>query len=250
MSCEILVHGIGGHMGREVASLVLSGYRETSLAVGVDPNGYDGNALCRPSLADVSERCDCIIDFSHHCATEALLQYAVAHSLPVVLCTTGHTEEEKAMIRAAGEKIPLFLSANMSVGVALLVELAKKAAQTMPDAQIEIVESHHDRKLDAPSGTALLIAEALRTVRGKVPFVFGRHGQAKRTQEEIGIHSLRMGNVVGIHEVILATDTQTVTLKHEAHSRSLFAEGAVVAARFLVGKPAGIYDMNDMLAEQ
>ena len=249
MSCDILVYGMGGYMGREVAALILAGYRGTSLACGVDVNGYDGNAVCHSSLDDVTESCDCIIDFSHHSATEALLNYAIKKNLPVVLCTTGHTEEEKELIQAAAVKIPIFLSANMSVGVALLVELAKKTAAAMPDAEIEIVETHHDRKMDAPSGTALLIAESLREVRGKVPFVFGRHGQAKRTKEEIGIHSLRTGNVVGIHEVIVATNNQTITLKHEAHSRALFAEGAVAAAEFLVGKPAGIYDMNSMLAD-
>ena len=249
MSCEILVYGMGGHMGKEVASLALSGYCGCSLACGVDVNGYDGNAVCHASLSEVTEKCDCIVDFSHHSATESLLNYAVEQNLPVVLCTTGHTEEEKQLISDAAKKIPVFLSANMSVGVALLVELAKKTAAAMPDAEIEIVESHHDRKLDAPSGTALLIAEALRTVRGKVPFVFGRHGQSKRTKEEIGIHSLRMGNVVGIHEVIVATENQTLTLKHEAHSRALFAEGALTAAQFLAGKPAGIYDMNSMLSE-
>ncbi len=249
MSCEILVYGMGGHMGREVSRLALSGYRGCSLACGVDVNGFDGNAVCHASLADVTEKCDCIIDFSHHSATAELLDYAVKNALPVVLCTTGHTDEERALIHKAAESIPLFLSANMSVGVALLVELAKKTAAALPDAEIEIVESHHDRKLDAPSGTALLIAEALREVRGKVPFVFGRHGQSKRTKEEIGIHSLRMGNVVGIHEVIVATENQTVTLKHEAHNRALFAEGAVAAAQFLVGKPAGVYDMNSMLSE-
>ncbi len=249
MSCEILVYGMGGHMGKEVASLALAGYRGSSLACGVDVNGYDGNAVCHLSLDEVSEKCDCIVDFSHHSATESLLEYAVNKGLPVVLCTTGHTEEEKKAIRKAAQRIPIFLSANMSVGVALLVELAKKTAATLPDAEIEIVETHHDRKLDAPSGTALLIAEALREVRGKVPFVFGRQGQAKRTKEEIGIHSLRMGNVVGIHEVIVSTDHQTVTLKHEAHSRALFAEGAIAAAAFLIGKPAGIYDMNSMLSE-
>ncbi len=249
MSCEILVYGMGGHMGREVATLALAGYRGCSLACGVDVNGYDGNAVCHSSLEQVTERCDCIVDFSHHSATPSLLQYAVEHRLPVVLCTTGHTEEEKALIQQAGTKIPVFLSANMSVGVALLVELAKKTAAALPDAEIEIVEVHHDRKLDAPSGTALLIAEALREVRGKVDFVFGRSGQAKRTKEEIGIHSLRMGNVVGIHEVHVSTNNQTITLKHEAHSRALFAEGALSAAEFLVGKPAGIYDMNRMLSE-
>ncbi|MBQ5743203.1 MAG: 4-hydroxy-tetrahydrodipicolinate reductase [Clostridia bacterium] len=249
MSCEVLVYGMGGHMGKEVASLALSGYRGCSLACGVDVNGYDGNAVCHSSLEEVTEKCDCIVDFSHHSATATLLEFAVTRNLPVVLCTTGHTEEEKALIRSAAEKIPVFLSANMSVGVALLVDLAKKTAAALPDAEIEIIESHHDRKLDAPSGTALLIAEALREVRGKVPFVFGRQGQAKRTKEEIGIHSLRMGNVVGIHEVIVATNNQTITLKHEAHNRALFAEGSLAAAEFLVGKSAGIYDMNSMLSE-
>lgn len=249
MSCEVLLCGIGGHMGREVATLALSGYRGCSLSAGVDPNGYDGNAICHRCLDDVTERCDCIVDFSHHTATPSLLTYAVNHSLPVVLATTGHTEEEKALIFAAAKQIPVFYSANMSFGIAVLVDLAKKTAASFPEAEIEIIEAHHDRKLDAPSGTALLIAEALRTVRGKVPFVCGRFGQAKRTKEEIGIHSLRMGNVVGIHQVIVATETQTITLKHEAHNRALFAEGALAAAGYLVGKPAGIYDMNSMLAE-
>ena len=249
MSCEVLVYGMGGHVGREVAALALGGYRGVSLACGVDVNGYDGNAVCHASLNEVTEKCDCIIDFSHHSATAPLLDYAVRKGLPVVLCTTGHTEEEKQIIQTAASKIPVFLSANMSVGVALLVELAKKTAAAFPDGEIEIVESHHDRKLDAPSGTALLIAQALRQVRQKAEFVFGRHGQKQRTNEEIGIHSLRMGNVVGIHEVIVATENQTVTLKHEAHSRALFAEGAIAAARFLMGKPAGIYDMNSMLSE-
>lgn len=249
MSCEILICGMGGHMGREVASMTLSGYCGTSLAAGVDPNGFDGNAVCHKTIDEVTERCDCIVDFSHHAATKSILTYAVQHNLPVVLATTGHTEEERALIFAAAEKIPVFFSANMSLGVALLVELAKKTAAAFPEAEIEIVEAHHDRKLDAPSGTALLIARALQEVRGKVPFVFGRQGQAKRTKEEIGIHSLRMGNVVGIHEVMVATDSQTITLKHEAHSRALFAEGALAAARFLQGKPAGMYDMNSMIAE-
>jgi len=249
MSCEILIYGMGGHMGREVASLALKGFRETSLAAGVDPNGYEGNALCYRCPEDVTESFDCIVDFSHRSATAALLEFAVSHSVPLVLCTTGHTEDEKALIRAAAEKIPLFYSANMSLGVALLVELAKKTAAAMPEAEIEIVEAHHDRKLDAPSGTALMIAEALREVRGDVPFVCGRSGQGKRTKEEIGIHALRMGNVVGMHEVIVATDSQTLTLKHEAHSRALFAEGALAAARFLVGKPAGLYNMKSMLSD-
>jgi 4-hydroxy-tetrahydrodipicolinate reductase len=248
MSSEILIHGIGGRMGREVASLALAGYRGVTLAAGVDPNGYDGDAVCHRSFSEVTEKADCMIDFSHHSATAPLLSYAVAQSLPVVIATTGQTEEELKLIAQAAEKIPVFRSANMSLGVALLVELAKKTAAALPDAEIEIVEIHHDRKLDAPSGTALLIADALREVRANAPYVFGRHGQTKRTKEEIGIHAIRMGNIVGIHEVIIGTDSQTITLKHEAHSRALFAEGALAAAQFLIGKPAGFYDMNSMIS--
>ena len=133
--------------------------------------------------------------------------------------------------------------------VALLVELAKTAARAMPDAEIEIIEKHHDRKLDAPSGTALLLANAIKEVRKNAKFIFGRSGQAKREAEEIGIHAIRMGNIVGEHEVIIGTDSQTITLKHEAHSRSLFAEGAIAAADFLIGKPEGLYDMKRMLEE-
>ena len=151
------------------------------------------------------------------------------------------------MIRAAAEKIPVFYSANYSLGVALLVELAKKAAAAMPDADIEIVEKHHNRKVDAPSGTALMIANAIKTVRTQAQLLLGRAGMAKRAPEEIGIHAVRMGNIIGEHEVLIGTDSQTITIKHEAHSRALFAEGAVAAAAFLVKQNAGLYDMKSLI---
>ena len=135
----------------------------------------------------------------------------------------------------------------MSLGIALLVELAKLTAKTFPDADIEIIEKHHNRKLDAPSGTALLLANAIKEIRTKAKLIFGRSGHAKREVDEIGVHAIRMGNIIGEHEVIVGTDTQTITLKHEAHSRALFAEGAMAAAEFLVGKPAGMYDMKSMI---
>ena len=176
-----------------------------------------------------------------------MTDYACANNIPLVIATTGQTDEELALIRSASEQIPVFFSANYSLGVALLVELAKKAAAAMPDVDIEIVEKHHNRKLDAPSGTALMIANAIRTVREKAQLVCGRSGMAKRTPEEIGIHAVRMGNIIGEHEVLIGTDSQTITIKHEAHSRSLFAEGAVAAAAFLVGQSAGLYDMKSLL---
>jgi len=188
------------------------------------------------------------VDFSHHSATEVLLAFVKAHHLPLVLATTGHTEEEKAAILAAATEVPLFFSANCSLGVALLIELAKKTAAAMPDAEIEIIEKHHDRKLDAPSGTALAIADAIREVRPEATVNCGRSGHGKRTPNEIGVHAIRMGNIVGEHEVMIGTNSQTITLKHEAHSRALFAEGALAAAAFLQGKPAGLYDMKSMIS--
>lgn len=245
---KILINGIGGRMGAEVKKMVLDGYRSSTLCAGVDINevNIDGSPVYT-SWADVKETPDCIIDFSHHTATEALLKYAVEHNIPTVVATTGHDERESALIVDAAKKIPVFHSANMSLGIALLCELAKTTAKTFPDANIEIIEKHHNRKLDAPSGTALLLAREIQKIREKAFFTFGRQGQAKRMEDEIGIHAIRMGNIVGEHEVIVGTDTQTITLKHEAHSRSLFAEGAIAAADFIKDKPAGLYDMYSMI---
>ncbi|MBQ9720329.1 MAG: 4-hydroxy-tetrahydrodipicolinate reductase, partial [Oscillospiraceae bacterium] len=206
---------------------------------------------CARSYGDAPESfasADCIVDFSHHSGIRDLLAYARAHRIPAVIATTGHDEAEKAEILAASQEIPVFFSANMSIGIALLVELAKKTAAAMPDAEIEIIEKHHDRKLDAPSGTALMLADAIREVRPDAYAVTGRSGHGKRTPEEIGIHAVRMGNIVGEHEVIVGTQNQTITLKHEAHSRALFAEGALSAAAFLQGKPNGLYTMQDMIS--
>ena len=245
---KILICGIGGRMGREVAAMTLAGMRGSEPVAGYDVIPVDTREF--PSYTDwaeVRETPDCIIDFSHHAGTVAMLKYACEKNIPVVLATTGHDDAELAEIEAAAKVIPVFHSANMSLGVALLAELAKMTAKTFPDADIEIIEKHHNRKLDAPSGTALLLAKAIKTVRNSASFVFGRSGQAKRTREEIGIHAIRMGNIVGEHEVIVGTDTQTITLKHEAHSRALFAEGAIAAAEFLIRQGAGLYDMKSMI---
>ena len=246
---KILVNGILGFMGKEVKKLCDASYRGSSFASGVDvfakgdePDVYSSLDAV-PNINDV----DCIVDFSHHESTPALLEYAVKNNVPVVLATTGHTEEEKALVYESSKKIPVFYSANMSLGIALLVELAKKTAEAMPDAEIEIIEKHHNRKIDAPSGTALMIANALREVRPDSYVNNGRSGQGKRTKNEIGIHAIRMGNIVGEHEVIVGTENQTITLSHQAHSRALFAEGALAAAAFIVGKPAGLYDMNSLV---
>lgn len=237
-------------MGREVAALCDKGYRGSKLLLGVDPSADGKDALCVSSLSEVccAKEIDCVVDFSHHSCAPALLDFCKKNGLAVVVATTGHTPEEKEAILQAAKEIPVFYSGNMSLGIALLIELAKTVALTMPEAEIEIVEAHHNRKIDAPSGTALMIADAITSVRPETFSHVGRSGQGKREKNEIGIHSLRMGNVVGIHEVIVATENQTVTLKHEAHNRALFAEGALAAAEFLCGKGAGLYTMNDIVA--
>ena len=245
---KILVSGLCGFMGKEVAKLAKDGYRDAELVAGVDivANGSE-DVPCATSFADACKDVDCVVDFSHHANTEALLSFACANKLPVVLATTGQTPDEKALIYGASQEIPVFYAANYSMGVALLIEMAAKTAKAMPDAQIEIIEHHHDRKLDAPSGTALAIADAICQVRDEAQVVCGRQG--KRTQNEIGIHSVRMGNIVGIHEVLIGTKNQCITLKHEAYNRALFAEGALAAAQFLCGKGAGLYDMKSMIGE-
>ena len=244
---NVLLCGFNGHMGKEVAALCAAGYRGAALVAGVDIAESAASVPVYTDFSAIKEKAEVIVDFSHHSAVFALLDYAKSKNIPVVVATTGHNEAELAAIEAAAGEIPVFFSANMSYGVALLLELAKKTAAALPEAEIEIIEKHHDRKLDAPSGTALMLANGIMEVRPEAFTVMGRSGHAPRTKAEIGIHSLRMGNVVGEHEVIVATQNQTITLKHEAHSRALFAEGALCAAAFLVGKEKGLYSMKDMV---
>ncbi|MBQ1280860.1 MAG: 4-hydroxy-tetrahydrodipicolinate reductase, partial [Oscillospiraceae bacterium] len=203
---------------------------------------------CYVSLDRFTGSADVVIDFSNHAATETLVSYCVSRGFALVIATTGQTEEELAMIHEAAKKIPVFYSANMSIGVALVADLAKKAAATFPNADIEIIEKHHNQKLDVPSGTALLLANKIREARPEAVYNVGRHEYGKRTKEEIGIHSLRLGGEVGTHEIIIATGTETITIKHEAESRTLFADGAMTAAAFISGKPAGLYTMQDIIA--
>jgi len=255
---RVIVNGAAGAMGKILCGKIdasecftLAGAidiraLESAAAAGVRTAGSPCPLL--PSLADYAGDADVLIDFSNHAGTEALLSEAVKRNLPVIICTTGHTEEERQAIISASEKIPVFFSANMSVGVALLTKLVREvSAKFSGDA--EIVETHHRRKLDAPSGTALTLAKAVQEARPGSEIVCGRAGQHKRTSSEIGVQSVRMGNIAGIHEVFFGTDTETITLKHEAHDRGVFADGALDAARFLVGKPAGLYNMNDLLGE-
>ncbi len=242
---KILLCGYGGHMGREVRTCAERD-ADCEITAGVDPM-IPAEGICVPSFHECAAEADVIIDFSHHSMTGALLDYAEAKKLPVVLATTGQTEEEKARIRQAAKKIPVFLAANYSLGIATLTDLVKRAAALYPDGEIEIVEQHHDRKLDAPSGTALALFNAVKEVRPEAEANCGRSGMRKRTKDEVGIQAIRIGNIVGIHEVMIGTQNERITLKHEAFSRGVFAEGSLKAAKFLIGKAPGMYDMKDLL---
>lgn len=245
---KLVINGSRGRMGKEVANLCIDGYRGAELAAKIDRSNIRIDEDCIfTNLDEFIGEADCIIDFTNHEQTRELTQYAIRRNLPLVIATTGQTEEELNIIREAGKKVPIFLSANMSVGVALLVELAKTTAKLMNDADIEIIEFHHNRKVDAPSGTAIMIADAIKEVRTEAEYKMGRSGFGKRSNNEIGIHAIRMGNQIGSHEVIVGSDTQTITLKHEVHNRALFAEGALVAAEFLIKKGPGVYKMQDMI---
>lgn len=245
---RLVVNGSNGRMGKEVINLTNNGYRNSELVAAVDRNNTRNDIqMLYSRLDEFKGKAECIIDFTNHEQTVDLIQYAIERNLPLVIATTGQTKEELNIIKEAGNKIPIFLSANMSIGVALLADLAKTTAKLMGDADIEIVEIHHNRKVDAPSGTALLLADAIKEVRTDAEYVIGRSGYAKRAKNDIGIHAIRMGNLIGAHEVIVGTDTQTFTLKHEVHSRALFAEGAMAAAEFIIKQSPGIYGMQDMI---
>ena len=246
---KILVHGYTGRMGQIVCRMAADGFAGAELAARVSPecpaNGVDE---CYVALNQFTGDVDCVVDFSHHSATPALLEYCVDRMLPVVIATTGHTSEEQELIHQAAKSIPVFYSANMSVGVAVLAQLAAKAVAMFPDADIEIVEKHHNQKLDVPSGTALLLAKRIQEVRIDSSLLIGRHENGKRSKQEIGIHSLRLGNEVGTHEIIITTGNETITLKHEAENRALFAEGALTAAAFLAEQQPGLYNMQHITA--
>ena len=237
---KVIVCGANGAMGKLICEIFGSEV--------VGKVSIDGENNVPKTFAELGEvTADVLVDFSHHTAVADVLAYAKKIRCAVVIGTTGHTEEEKALIYEAAKEIPVFFSGNVSLGIAVLCRLAKEAAKYFPDADIEIVEIHHTRKVDAPSGTALMLFNAIKEVRPEAVANCGRAGEGKRTKDEIGISALRMGNVVGVHEVHIHTGTQCLTLKHEAVTRAMLADGAVAAARFMEGKAVGFYNMESIL---
>lgn len=232
---EIILVGACGKMGREVAANLRDGMH---IAASVDLRSH----FC--DIADFSGKADVIIDFSSHSATEKTLSYAVSKKLPCVMATTGQTEAEKAAIKKAALYIPVFYSENMSLGAAVLLETARAAVALFPDAEIEISEKHHAAKADSPSGTALMLARELSR-GGRI--ICGRNGDGKRQRGDIGISSVRIGKVIGYHEIIISDGRETLTFSHDVHDRSVFARGAVAAADFICKKSRGLYGMYDMI---
>lgn len=249
---RIAITGACGRMGRVIAGLVKE-RADCTIIAGIDKLGeqYDEFPVYT-KVFDMPEKPDVIIDFSHPSALPDLLSYGKMNNVPLVLATTGYTDEERAQITAASAQVPVFFTFNMSLGINLLVELARKATQILGGQfDIEIVEKHHNQKKDAPSGTAIMIAEAINEeLGGKDHFVYDRHSVRKpRDKDEIGMHAIRGGTIVGEHDIIFAGHDEMITLSHSAQSREVFANGAVNAAVFLAGKPAGMYAMSDLIKE-
>ena len=244
---DIIIQGIYGRMGRALLEKI--GARDDCRVVaGVDREA--GNVGSIPVYAGFAEL-PCkgvIIDFSSPAGAVAAAQYGAENGLPCVICSTGLSKEDEAVLEAASAKVPIFRSANMSVGVNVLIELARQATKILGgEFDIEIVEKHHHNKLDAPSGTAKMLFSAIQEVRPDAVAHCGRAGEGKREKNEIGISALRMGGIVGIHEVHICTQNQMLTLRHEAMDRGMLADGGVAAARFLAGRSAGLYNMENIL---
>ena len=251
---KIIMHGCCGHMGQVISDLV---EKDTNAEIVAGIDVTDKGNTSYPVFTDIHEcktEADVLIDFSSAKAADALLDYCVERSLPVVLCTTGLSDEQLAKVEDTAKKIPVLKSANMSLGINTLMKLIQDAAKVLATAgfDMEIVEKHHRLKLDAPSGTALALADSMNEALGNAyHYTYDRSDRREeRDPKEIGISAVRGGSIVGEHEVIFAGPDEVIEFKHTAYSKAVFAKGAVQAAKFLAGKPAGFYDMSDVIQAQ
>ncbi|MBQ2896788.1 MAG: 4-hydroxy-tetrahydrodipicolinate reductase [Clostridia bacterium] len=249
---KLIISGCNGKMGSVISNLVKND-ENIEVVAGFDINTTSENGY--PVFSDPSQfsgEADVIIDFSHPACLEGVLEYATRTKTAVVVATTGLSEEQKDLMEKASLETAIFFSANMSIGINLLIELVTQAAKVLEENfDIEIIEKHHNQKIDAPSGTALAIADAINDVLlKKKEYIYDRHSvRKKRANTELGIHTLRGGTIVGEHEVIFAGNNELIELKHTATSREVFAVGAVAAAKFLYKKPVGFYSMKDLVNE-
>ena len=246
---KIILCGANGKMGRVIQSVV-SARDDAKIVAGVDINTCSDSFPVYSDISEVKEDADVIIDFTNPSLLGSLLDFAVSKKTPVVIGTTGYDEQQKAQIKSAAEKTAVFFTYNMSLGINLLASLAQKAAQILGNEfDIEIVEKHHNQKIDAPSGTALMLADAIcEELPEPMKYEYDRHSKReKRTKNEIGMHAVRGGTIVGEHEIIFAGRDEIITLSHSARSKEVFAVGAVNAAVFMAGKSEGMYSMKEMI---
>lgn len=247
---RILLSGCNGKMGQMITACVRD-RDDCTIVAGIDISGAVLDAYpVFTSIDECSVEADVIIDFSHPSALEPLLNYAVKAHMPAVIATTGLSTAQIALIHEKSKEVPLFFTFNMSLGVNLLAQLAKKAASVLGNQfDIEIIEKHHNQKIDAPSGTALMLAEAVSSALETEPqYIYDRHAiRKKRSKNEIGIHSVRGGTIVGEHEVLFAGRDEVITLSHSASSKEVFAVGSINAALFLCDKENGLYDMGNLV---
>ncbi len=250
---KILLSGANGKMGQAVTRAI-DGMEEMEISAGFDINTEQKSTYpVYDNLEEIQEVVDVIIDFSHPAMLDPLLNYAVAHNIPAVICTTGLSTEQISRLKYESKHIPIFFSANMSLGVNLLIDLVCRAAKLLEDNfDIEIIEKHHNQKLDAPSGTALAIADAIAdTVSYPAEYTYDRHSvRKKRDKKEIGLHAVRGGTIVGEHDVIFAGTDEVIEIKHTATSKEVFAVGAARAAAFLSKQKPGMYAMKDLIDSQ
>lgn len=246
---DIILCGANGKMGKVIRDIVAK-RDDCRIAAGIDLNTVSDSFPIYSSFDEIKEDADVIIDFSNPALLNDLLDFAVIKSMPVVIATTGYDESQKKQIEEASRKTSVFFTYNMSLGINLLANLAKKAVQVLGDGfDIEIIEKHHNQKIDAPSGTALMLADAICEELNKpMKYEYDRHSKReKRTKNEIGMHAVRGGTIVGEHEIMFAGRDEIITLSHSARSKEVFAVGAVNAALFLKDKPAGMYSMKEMI---
>ena len=244
---RVIISGYSGSMGK-VLTKCANEDSELEIVCVASKDDLDVPFKTYHKMSDVEELADVIIDFSHHSTIDDTLSYAIKTKTPIVIATTGFNDEELTKIKKASNIIPIFHSSNMSLGVNVLVKLVKEAAKSLNGFDIEIIEKHHNKKLDAPSGTAVMIANGVKEVLPDSEYIYGRHGRSdKRSSNEIGIHAIRGGTIVGEHTTIFAGHDEVVEIKHSAQSKDIFAKGAIAAAKFLVKQEAGYYNMNNML---
>lgn len=246
---KIILCGANGKMGHVIRNIVAAD-NECEIVAGVDINTESTDFPIYSEIDSVKESADVIIDFSNPALLNSLLEYSAAKKIPVVIATTGFDDDQKKQIENAATENGVFFTYNMSLGINLLATLAKKAVDVLGnDFDIEIIEKHHNQKIDAPSGTALMLADAIcEEIDKPMKYEYDRHSKReKRSKNEIGIHAVRGGTIVGEHEIIFAGRDEIITLSHSARSKEIFAVGAVNAAKYMVGKGAGLYTMKDLI---